>query len=377
MTIPLACNHPEQNTYIFNTGASIADNNHGCCGGGGFFRSLFTYGGCGGSLFSGGCGGGLFSGGCGNNFWGSFATGAVLTVVSNIVSNVFCNIGQSCGQIFSGGYTGGWCDFGGWGGGFGDLACWGLGTGILPNSPIAQGLAQLDQIEQERLAYEAKFEKYSGVVNNVLEATEIEAKENSPFYTGLLNKCDAIKTANPNITDAELQARLENFAKASEYDFKLVTLGNSDTSEITVCETDNKKEAYKQLGKGYVELMDENHDGKTTLAEFVKYETKGSTDVKEQDAASKIADLLDGNKDGKLDEAELAAYCWMNSTCKDSTEPAEDETEVQDTAEKLTKEENSAFADTLDKVANKSEENTEEVLAFQEKHKKLTEEFRA
>ena len=90
---------------------------------------------------------------------------------------------------------------------------------------------------------------------------------------------------------------------------------------MTVCDTDNVKEAYKKLGQGYVELFDANTDGKVDVHEFVEYESqvaKGTSDYEDaKEAATTMFAVIDTNNDNQLDAKELAAYNYLTATYND------------------------------------------------------------
>lgn len=307
MTLPsAACIGPDRNTYIFNTGSY----GHGHCSGG--------Y--CGGSIFG------------GNNFWKSVGIGAAITAGIGLLDWIFSPQQKFDGWFSSAGNWSSGLDFSGWGSGL-DFSGWGANLSgwfggydqAFAASPLGGLALGLEQTKKENEEYKKTAKKYETVINAALEAADLKDVSKdvmSQFYRDLVNKCEAIKAAKSDITDADLQNRIENFARARNHDSELVeNFGGTDKTDMTVCEADNIKEAYNKIGQGYVELFDANTDGKVDVHEFVEYESqvaKGTSDYEDaKEAATTMFAVIDTNNDNQLDAKELAAYNYLTATYAD------------------------------------------------------------
>ena len=358
MTLPgYACTDYGHRVYEFNIGNS--SNSHNNCCGQSQCNSIFPW--------------------AGGNFGKAVGTGVAITAAISILDRLFSGPQQKFDGWFSS--AGNWCNglsFGNWGGGFDfGMGNWFGGFDqVMANSPLGWAFAGIEKTRQETEEYKEKAEKYKTVINGALEATDLKDKSKnimSQFYKDLVNKCEAIKTANTSITDAELQTRIENLLTASEHDSNLTTYLTSDKKEdLTVCEIGKEQETFSKIGKGYVELLDANTDGKVEVTEFATYEAQVAKGTSEYEAAKEAAitmfALIDENNDDCLDAAELAAYNHLMTTYKDA--------EGTSTAEDLTKEEVEAWQEDTTKMVEKGEENGTLISEFQAKHKKLVDEYR-
>lgn len=317
MTIPLACNYPEQNTYIFNTDSNVQSNGHGCCRGNNTIWNSFL------SFNRGSCNHGS------GNFWDALLTGGIFAVGGLILDKLFGGCAQLTPWGGMGSFIGG-CDFtggyGGWSGGFENVLMQGPMGGLLKNLEITRTATE---------KREKKLAEHKPIINKAIEASGIAIGAKSVRYYEILDKCVAIKTANPNITDTELQTRLENFTRARDHEVELTYYASGNKKEdLTVCDADETQETYEKLGKGYAELLDTNSDGKVEVEEFVKHEAQIAPANKKKEAekaAITMFAVIDTNNDHKLDAKELAAYNYLSATCTDEegTETAEDITEAE------------------------------------------------
>ena len=373
MTV-LACSGHEHNTYVFNTDTSSRLEQQCCGSNGGFLNSIISY--CGGSY------GG--SRGCSRgSFLQSVVSGAILALAGRAFSGIF-NGNLACyssglSSIYGGfsgmctGLSGAWNNFSG--------MCTGLAgslggfmgidmNAMLAQSPLGQMAileAENQKIQEERAE---KIEKYKSVIDPALEAAGQKVNTRSQLYSELLSKCEAIKTAEPNISDEALKIRLENFARARCYDKELTTFVNQDKVDtLAVAEEGAINESYAKVGNGYVELMDANTDGKVDVKEFTEYETQVVKDKDKKGAAEEAAAtmfaVIDTNGDDKLDAGELAAYNYLTATYTDA-EGAEP------TAAELTKDEVEKFAEASEAMVG--EENLDKQVEMQRRLKAIKDE---
>ena len=313
------------------------------------------------------CGGGILSGllsggGCvrGNNFTGGLVTGGILAGIV-LLANRF----SQGGGLLSG-LLGGCSILGGnWlseaSSLLGGSGYCGIPTTmeefatIFSYSPLGQY-----QLAMEQEATITKLsEELKPTVDKAIEESGVKIEKDSVEYKDVLAKAGAIKTANPKISDAELKTRLKNYTIASNIDDKLDYLATKEIDKIDIPDgtTEGKsKNAYLNLGKGYVELMDNDCNGKVTVEEFVKHESsnkllKPEAVEEAKEKAKIIFDILDENRNGNLDAEEFAAYNHMVAIWDDN--------EVN-TANDITTEENTKHAEAQKAVVNDlMSENTE------------------
>lgn len=359
MTV-LACSGHEHNTYVFNTDTSSRLEQKCCGGNGGFLNSVLS---C--------CIGGYGTGSCSSKggFWQNVLSGILIGVAGKAFGAIFSgNLACYSGvmsPMFSG-FSGMCTGLVGSLGGFMGIDM----NAMLAQSPLGQMAileAENQKIQEEKAE---KIEKYKSVIDPALEAAGQKVNTRSQLYSELLSKCEAIKTAEPNISDDALKIRLENFARARCYDKELTTFVNQDKVDtLAVAEEGAINESYAKVGNGYVELMDANTDGKVDVNEYVKYETQVVKDKDEKAAAEEAAAtmfaVMDTNGDDKLDAGELAAYNYLTATYTDA-EGAEP------TAAELTKDEVEKFAEASEAMVG--EENLDKQAEMQRRLKAIKDE---
>ncbi len=183
------------------------------------------------------------------------------------------------------------------------------------------------------------------IINKEIKA-HLENEEEKKLLADVVKKYTLIKEGNPNISDAELATRMENYIRGSIYHLKETKFGLQGYAEsvgedygysnevisderVAQANANNDLEAYKaayhKQAQEYIEYYDDNNNGKVEENEFIRKEVASLTEMlggeelnaEEGNEIQKEAKIkiktFDKNNDNELDENEISAYLWARS----------------------------------------------------------------
>ena len=185
-----------------------------------------------------------------------------------------------------------------------------------------------DEYDETTVAETRTDDEIKEDVKTILTNNGVEINKN--HIDDIVKKYNAMKTINPDISDAEISRRLTNYAKALERKDQLQQMADADpfdetSLELKVVDTDmtpevmqNQEKYLKALynrGEGELSLYDLNGDNEVSEEEYVKVKTNSTTmkllKSTEGTAALSIANNsfinIDFNGDGKLTANEFGA----------------------------------------------------------------------
>lgn len=207
--------------------------------------------------------------------------------------------------------------------------------------------------EPEKTDNEIKEDVINLLKNNSSVNVDFKSEEGKQIMTDVVRKYTAIKSLNPNISDADLSKRLGNYINGylyhcKEHQFGLQSMGEdmgisakASNDKIVNEDVDNANknkdmtaftDAFHQQAKEYIEFYDSNSDNKIDFEELYNVEVKETIELYGNDLSSKeIAELKDDittkvarkianydkNNDNKLDENEISGYMWARNRWQD------------------------------------------------------------
>lgn len=224
----------------------------------------------------------------------------------------------------------------------------------------SMGISENTELETPKAEQELNNNKTSEeLVKDVLTAANLEIDED--LICDIVRKYDAIKQLQPDINEETLNTRIINYTKGLNYhktelqyeearlnekpgqnfspaaglidiDGALEAMQEGDQALINGTWSDKRNEiqakfntAFHQKAKEYIELYDNNGDGKIDFDELIKMEendlgrelTAEEKTIIGKEAVNRLAILNQDTEKTTLDENEIAAYLWTMSKIND------------------------------------------------------------
>ncbi len=201
-----------------------------------------------------------------------------------------------------------------------------------PEETVVASEEQAVSTEEEKTSVQSNEE----IVRSILTDANLDC-DNSDFINILSKYENMVSYAQNNsaeVNDEKIKERIVNYAKGLQYHKAEAGFALNNSGEPIIVEgvkeavENNDMEAFKaafhQKAKEYIELYDNNNDGKINPDELIAMEekelgralTQEEKSIVQEEVVNRLA-ILNQDKDSALDENEISAYMWAMSKIND------------------------------------------------------------